>query len=142
MRLPVEVLEKLTNLSGYDQMLEMDTISREYGLSLSEIEAELNVYKSNSMQNKTVPEVDFKPQETKEIVNIDNTESVALNPQYLSNPDQYRMKYNPSHQGVINQSQVTQAIICPTCSAPLGIPNVRPIKVTCPQCLTESTFIN
>jgi hypothetical protein len=53
-----------------------------------------------------------------------------------------RMRYDPTQQGAARQKSVEQAILCPTCSAPLGIPSQRPILVTCPNCMTQSRFEN
>ena len=122
MPLPDDVLAKLASLSGYDQMLEMDAASRNYGLSLAQIESDMAAYK--------------------EEVDLSVAQTINATPTYIDNPDNYRLKYDPSSQGISNQSQVRQAIICPTCSAPLGIPDIRPIKVTCPQCGAESVFHN
>ncbi|MDP6870179.1 MAG: hypothetical protein QGI21_05350 [Candidatus Poseidoniaceae archaeon] len=142
MPLSQEALEKLINLSGYDKMLEMDSISRVHGISLSEIEAEINIYKSNKQQLNASNDVGFEPVEQKDFVNLDEAKSITSSPQYISNPEQYRMKYNPSQQGLQNQSRVSQAIICPSCSSPLGIPEIRPIKITCPECMQETTFVS
>ena len=39
MALPTDVLARLASLSGYDQMLEMDAVSRTHGIGLAEIES-------------------------------------------------------------------------------------------------------
>ena len=143
MALPADVLSRLASLSGYDLMLEMDTISRTHNTGLAEIESQLVAFK----QAATAPPVqqddfveEFVPGAHKEVVDLDQAQPLQTGPQYIDNPDQYRLKYDPSQQGQSNQSQVKQAIICPACSAPLGIPDVRPIKVTCPQCMYEAVF--
>ena len=41
MALPGDVLAKLSSLSGYDQMLEMDAVSRNFGISLGDIESQI-----------------------------------------------------------------------------------------------------
>lgn len=140
MALPQDVLARLASLSGYDQMLEMDAVSRNHGVGLAEIESQLAAYKAGATKNQSNEVADFSPVASKEVVDIENAQPMNTAPKYIDNPDNYRLKYDPSNQGQSNQSQVNQAIICPTCSAPLGIPNVRPIKVTCPQCMTESVF--
>tara|TARA_X000001036_G_scaffold267157_1_gene248048 strand:+ start:434 stop:934 length:501 start_codon:yes stop_codon:yes gene_type:complete len=141
MPLPAEVLAKLASLSGYDLMLEMDAASRNHGAGLAEIESELAAYKAGAVAQTSQPVVDdFAPVAYKEAVDLESAQPLNRGPQYIDNPDQYRMKYNPSQKGVDNQSKVRQAIICPACSSPLGIPDVRPIKVTCPQCMHEAVF--
>ena len=53
----------------------------------------------------------------------------------------YRFEYDPSQDASQRRQQVSQAINCPGCGAALGIPAIRPIKVSCPQCQLESTFM-
>ena len=52
----------------------------------------------------------------------------------------FRFEYDPSQEAAVRRSAVTQAILCPGCGVNLGIPDTRPIKVTCPQCLKETMF--
>lgn len=59
---------------------------------------------------------------------------------YLSDAHRYRVEYDPSKDGLQRQAQIEQAVICPGCGSALGIPATRPIKVTCPNCMTDSTF--
>lgn len=141
MALPQDVLARLASLTGYDQMLEMDSVSRNTGIGLAEIESQVAAYKANPSEQSGVKyQADFQPVASKELVDLSASQPMTKAPKYIDNPDQYRMKYDPSQQGQSNQAQVNQAIICPDCSVPLGIPNVRPIKVTCPQCMSELVF--
>jgi len=140
MALPDDVLARLASLTGYDQMLEMDAINRTRGVGLAEIESQLAAYKARASSPPPNEVVDFSPVASKELIDLEAAQPMSTAPNYIDNPDNYRLRYNPSVQGQSNQSQVNQAIICPACSVPLGIPNVRPIKVRCPQCMTESVF--
>ena len=142
MPLPNDVLAKLAGLSGYDLILEMDVVSRTHGIQLAQIESEIASYKAQATSQGTSGVADFQPVSYKEEVDLSQAQNVQSEPQYISNPENYRMKYNPSAEGKANQSQVNQAIICPHCSSPLGIPNIRPIKVTCPSCFNEAVFQN
>ena len=56
------------------------------------------------------------------------------------NKSNLRFEYDPSQEAAQRRSTVAQAILCPSCGVALGIPDVRPIKVTCPQCLQETEF--
>ena len=143
MPLSHDVLSRLASLSGYDQMLEMDTISRNHGVSLAQIETELASFNAGAQPESTpsTSEIDtFVPGAYKEDVDLSSAQPINTGPQFIDNPDQFRMRYNPSHEGLAHQAQVNQAIICPACSSPLGIPEIRPIKVTCPQCMHEAVF--
>tara|TARA_B100001113_G_scaffold238316_1_gene195935 strand:+ start:32 stop:460 length:429 start_codon:yes stop_codon:yes gene_type:complete len=142
MPLPNDVLAKLAGLSGYDLILEMDVVSRTHGIQLAQIESEIASYKAQATSQGTSGVADFQPVSYKEEVDLSQAQNVQAEPKYISNPENYRMKYNPSAEGRANQSQVNQAIICPHCSSPLGIPNIRPIKVTCPSCFNEAVFHN
>ena len=140
MALPQDVLARLARLSGYDQMLEMDAISRNYGVGLAEIESQLEAYKAGAINSQSNHVADFSPVANKEVAPLEGAQPTNNSPKYIDNPDNYRLRYDPSTRGQSNQSQVNQAIICPACSSPLGIPNIRPIKITCPQCMTETVF--
>ena len=145
MALPGDVLAHLASLSGYEQMLEMDTISRTHGVGLAEIESELAQFKMAATAPASDPapvsfEEEFVPGAYKEAVDLESARPLNVGPTYIDNADQYRMKYDPSQGGQSNQSQVRQAITCPACSSPLGIPEIRPIKVICPQCMHEAVF--
>lgn len=103
MPLPVDVLAKLASLSGYDLMLEMDTASRNHGVGLADIESEIAAYKAGAVAQNHMPvEEQFTPAAYKEVVDLDSAQRMNTGPQYVDNPDQYRMRYNPSKQGVNN----------------------------------------
>ncbi len=144
MPLPNDVLARLCGLSGYEQMLEIDAVSRNHGISSDQIQQEMAAFQAGpvvpTQPTEIDPFADFNPGAHKDLVDLSQAQPVNTGPQFIDKPDQYRMKYNPSQEGRDKQSQVKQAIICPSCSSPLGIPDVRPIRVTCPQCLHEAFF--
>ncbi|DAC65418.1 MAG TPA: hypothetical protein D7I15_05190, partial [Candidatus Poseidoniales archaeon] len=41
-------------------------------------------------------------------------------PNYVTDTSKFRVSYDPSHEGKKRQKQVSQAIVCSNCSAPLG----------------------
>ncbi len=61
-------------------------------------------------------------------------------PDFVEDSHRYRFKYDPSHSGQNRQTRATQAIVCPHCNSALGIPEARPIRVTCPACMMDTTF--
>ena len=130
--IPREELARIAKLSGYDRVLEIDTASRIYGISTQQIEAMLP---NLAGQNSPVDTIQSSEKE------YSNFETVANTPQRIDKSGM-RFDYNPSQDAVQNRQQVTEAILCPTCSAPLGIPSIRPIKITCPACGSESIFNN
>ena len=67
MALPQDVLARLASLSGYDQMLELDAVSRTHGIGQSEIESQIAAYKAGAMQPEAnAPVAEFDPVASKE----------------------------------------------------------------------------
>ena len=112
--------------------MEIDTASRIYGISTQQIEAMLP---NLAGQDSPVDTIQSSGKE------YSNFETIANSPQRIERSGM-RFDYNPSQEAVQNRQQVTEAILCPACSAPLGIPSIRPIKITCPACGSESIFNN
>ena len=140
-QIQANILARLSTMSGYELTLELDSISRELGITTAEIESQIAFYKAHGavqQQQQTVP--DFEPTAVKEMVDLSSAQSMARAPKYIDQPDIYRLKYDPSTQGIEKQSQVQQAIICESCGSPLGIPATRPIEVTCPQCGAQALY--
>ena len=150
MAVPDNVLQSLHTMDGYDQMLAMDKIAREQGVGVEQLQAELQAFIQRGVT--PIPEVPAPqendmdgfpiPGEAAGQSGKSDQQLVTTSPRYIDDPSKLRMRYDPSVEGGERQSGVTQAILCPTCSAPLGIPSTRPIKVTCPNCATESLFEN
>ena len=137
--IPMAELQALSKMDDYDKMLAMDRVSRQYGVSVANIEKQLSDLSSGGIV-KEMPANDdlFVPSKT----STEPSTQLSGAPTYLYNANKFRMKYDPSEESVSKQSQVNQAILCPHCSVPLGIPATRPIKVMCPSCMQESTFYN
>jgi len=130
--IPREELARIAKLSGYDRVLEIDTASRIYGISTQQIEAMLP-----TLAGQDSPQ-DMIQSAGKEYSNLETMEN---SPQRIDKSGM-SFDYNPSQDAMQNRQQVTEAILCPACSAPLGIPSIRPIKITCPACGNESIFNN
>ena len=125
-----EDLIRLASLSGYDRMLAMDAVARTHGVTPADVEVALNAHLGGGQPTATeqappndVPEAPAPPS---------SAESLDLS--------QYRYGYDPTSDAKTRRAQVSQAIRCPTCGSALGIPDVRPIKVTCPACAAVHTF--
>lgn len=137
-QLSSSVLSELANMDEYDRMLALDRIARQHNLTVAQVEEQMKVFQQGG---STQPSMDLvenhaTPNSTTEQA------PVGQQPNYIENGHRYRVRYDPSHDGQSRQSSVEQAILCPHCSAPLGIPAVRPIKVTCPNCMNEAMFEN
>lgn len=106
----------LMSLSGQEQNLQAANIGKKHGLTALQILAML--------PGRTAPEHANKLPITRN----------------FATPNMHRFAYDPSPDAPQRRREVSQAITCPSCAAELGIPSIRPIRVTCPQCSQEHTF--
>ena len=132
------VLSELANMDEYDRMLALDRIARQHNLTVEQVEEQVKAFQQGG---STQPSMSVVEDQATHDPTTDQT-PVGQQPNYIENAHRYRVRYDPSHDGQSRQSSVEQAILCPHCSAPLGIPAVRPIKVTCPNCMNEAMFEN
>ena len=133
----------LVGLSEYERNLAIDKASRELGISVEDIQAEVDAFQGEGF-NQHIPATQEPTRETpkrKSIFSRPKKDKEGT-PQFLDDSHKYRFKYDPSHVGLDRQKVATQAISCSHCKAALAIPEVRPINVTCPACMMESTFEN
>tara|TARA_B100001996_G_scaffold215212_1_gene165407 strand:+ start:147 stop:536 length:390 start_codon:yes stop_codon:yes gene_type:complete len=126
--LPIDVLEKLDSMDEYDRMLAYDRIGSDYRMTASEVESQFNAWKGGAPAGQAI-----LPQSSSSTSNTKKAD-------YIQDASRYRPTYDPSREGRSRQSQIEQAVMCPMCHSALGIPSVRPIKVTCPSCMAETTF--
>ena len=127
---PDNVLQSLAAMTGYERMLEIDRIAASYGVTPAWIEQQISP-PSEANQDQIDPH-QFAPS-TKETPTLPSSPS-------LIDKQNLRFEYDPSAEAAQRRERVDKAILCPSCGAALGIPSVRPIKVTCPQCLQETIF--
>ena len=138
---PDSVISRLISMDGYEQMLEIDRITVEYGASEDEVMQLMASAKGDSPTPQLDPFVDPSFSRSKSVdYDLEPTSNATDKPEALENAHRFRMDYDPSASGRARQSQVEQAIVCSACRSPLGIPSIRPIRVTCPHCMHESLF--
>ena len=140
-KIPAVILQHFVGLSEYERSLAIDKASRELGMSVEEIQAEVNAFQGEGF-NQHIPaaqEPNLETPKKKSIFSRPKNENEG-GPEFLNDSHKYRFRYDPSHAGLDRQKDATQAISCPHCKAALAIPNIRPINVTCPACMMESTF--
>ena len=140
-RIPAVLLQQFIGMSDYERDLAIDRSSRELGLTIKEITSQLEEFQGGQVKpsNNTPSEPQVPSRESNVKSGNDQKEG---SPRFLENTHKYRFTYDPSQSGKRRQSEVDQAIVCPHCNAALGIPSIRPISVTCPACMMESTFEN
>ena len=122
-------LQRLAGLQGYDLTLEIDAMSRKYGISPDEIIAVLRA----TTQSQQPTQQQFEPVASKTVPELPNR------PREISMQGLH-FEYDPSTGAKDKRAQVDQAIVCPGCGVALGIPSRRPIKIKCPQCLHVATY--
>ena len=122
-------LQRLTGLEGYDLTLEIDVMSRKYGMSTDQIVAILR----SSNQSTQPTQQPFEPVASKTVPELPNR------PREISMQGLH-FDYDPTAGAKDKRAQVDQAIMCPGCGVALGIPSRRPIKIKCPQCLHVATY--
>ena len=122
-------LQRLAGLQGYDLTLEIDVMSRKYGMSPDQIVAILR----SSNQSTQPTQQPFEPVASKTVPELPNR------PREISMQGLH-FDYDPTAGAKDKRAQVDQAIMCPGCGVALGIPSRRPIKIKCPQCLNVATY--
>ena len=127
----------LRSLSGYDLSLEVAKMATKYGLPEATIMAMLP---SQNPPGYDEGEYDPSPQANSNTPVVDNNYKDYTTPAQVMDKSNFRFEYDPTPGVSQRRQNVDQAILCPECGVALGIPAIRPIKVTCPQCLLESTF--
>ena len=158
---PEHEISALRILSGYDQMLEISRVTKQYDVTEAELMEALNSVaqpSQSSMLGKPAPPPLGKPAPpplgkpappspdtlsasatapfTPDVKEAPSLPATAT----MLDKSNFRFDYDPSQEATQRRAAVAQAILCPGCGVALGIPDVRPIKVTCPQCLQESLF--
>ena len=150
---PEHEIAALRILSGYDQMLEISRVTKQYDVTEAELMETLNPVAQPSqspMLGKPAPPSLGKPAPPSPDT-LSASATAPFTPDVKEAPilpstatmldkSNFRFDYDPSQEAAQRRAAVAQAILCPGCGVALGIPDVRPIKVTCPQCLQESLF--
>ena len=131
-------MEVLRSLSGYDLTLEIAKMSTKYGIAKNEILAMLSQntnpgYDSSGVYDPSPKSLSNSSTSDSEYKNYNTSAKVI-------DKSSFRFQYDPTPGVEQRREKVDQAILCPSCGVALGIPSIRPIKVTCPECLQETTF--
>ena len=134
---PEHELVALSAMTGYDQTLEIERLCQVYNLD----EMTLRAAMASTVRSETTgaTPIDRTWDTThKAIPGLEDARAPTA--PTLVDKRQFRFEYDPTREASQRREQVNQAILCSACGVALGIPDVRPIKVTCPSCLFESTY--
>ena len=137
MKIPAIKLQQFIGMDDYERKLTIDRLSRELGLSITEIENEIRDFEQGINSPGSKSEIDV-PKNKSNFISSDESSEGA--PKFISDAHRYRFTYDPSKDAKERQSSVNQAILCPHCNVGIGIPPIRPIKGMCPSCRIESVF--
>jgi hypothetical protein len=137
MKIPATKLQQFIGMDDYERKLTIDRLSRELGLSITEIENEIRDFEQGINSPGSKLKIDI-PEKKSNFISSDESSEGA--PEFISDAHRYRFTYDPSKDAKERQSNVNQAILCPHCDVGIGIPPIRPIKVMCPSCRIESLF--
>ncbi|MDP6199234.1 MAG: hypothetical protein QF531_00550 [Candidatus Poseidonia sp.] len=138
--IPAQELAALSSMSGYEQMLEIDRLCRVYSTDEASIRAALAQLSNDARpaaQQTSAPTADWDTSH-KDVPQLGQA-TPASTPTVVDK-NQFRFEYDPTREATARREQVSQAILCSGCGVALGIPDVRPIKVTCPSCMFETTY--
>lgn len=138
MTLEASDMTLLRSLSGSDLALEVANMSSKYGIPEATIMAMLPSQKNS--QYLQFGDYDPSPQATPNVPVIDTNYKDNTTPSQVMDKSNFRFEYDPTPGVSQRRQNIDQAILCPSCGVALGIPAIRPIKVTCPQCMQETTF--
>ena len=136
---PEHELHALKAMTGYEQLLELDRLCKAYGVDEATLQAAMASLGASSVtQSPPAPAPGSWDTAHKEVLGLER----AVAPTTPTYVDKQRLhfEYDPSREAAQRREQVNQAILCSACGVALGIPDIRPIKVTCPACLFETTY--
>ncbi len=137
--IPEHEIRALKAMTGYDQLLELDRLCKAYGVDEATLQAAMaSLGTSSAAQPPPAPASGSWDTTHKELPGLER----AVAPTTPTYVDKQRLhfEYDPSRGAAQRREQVNQAILCSACGVALGIPDIRPIKVTCPACLFETTY--
>ncbi len=139
-RIPAVKLQQLMGLDDYELTLAIDRVATELGMTPAQVQAELDSIEAGSASGKIDSAIAPEVAKRTSIFRTEVEDHGEGAPTYVTDTSKFRVSYDPSHEGKKRQEQVSQAIVCSNCSAPLGIPDIRPIRVVCPSCQMEMTY--
>ena len=112
-RIPAVILQHFVGLSEYERNLAIDKASRELGMSVEEIQAQVDSFQGDGFNNNLPVNEENTPEAPKKrsIFSRPKKEKEG-GPEFLDDSHRYRFRYDPSHVGLDRQKDATQAITC------------------------------
>ena len=139
--IPEAVVNQLLAMDGYDRILAADQQAKKLGIAPEDLLTQLSHIEAERAKGSDT-EVSADEYAADLSGDTNEAELVVHSARRIADMSRFRLRYAADDQARSNQSMVNDAVLCPNCSAPLGIPDVRPIKVTCPACSVESLLMS
>jgi hypothetical protein len=136
---PEHELRAVKAMTGYDQLLELDRLCKAYGVDEATLQAAMaNLGNAPTAQTPPAPAHGSWDTTHKDVPGLE--QAVAPTAPTYVDKQRLHFEYDPSREATQRREHVNQAILCSACGVALGIPDIRPIKVTCPACMFETTY--
>ncbi len=139
--IPDTIVNQLLAMEGYDRILAADQQAKKLNITPEQLLAQLAQIEAER-ERGTNQEVGTDEYAADLSGDTNEAELVVHSARRIADMSRFRLRYAADDEARGNQSMVNDAVLCPNCSAPLGIPDVRPIKVTCPACSVESLIMS
>lgn len=136
--IPEHELAAVNGMDGYEQLLEIDRLCKVHGVDEATLRAAMASASGGSPSAPTTPDTSASWDTSHK--HVPDVHQASPTVPKMVDKRQFRFEYDPSREAAQRRAQVNQAILCSACGVALGIPDVRPIRVTCPACLFETTY--
>jgi len=93
MRIPATKLQQFIGMDDYERKLTIDRLSRELGLSVTEIENEIRDFEQGMNSPGSKLEIDIPEKKSNFISSHESSEGA---PEFISDAHRYRFTYDPS----------------------------------------------
>ena len=121
-KIPATILQHFIGLSDYERKLAVDKAARDLGMTVDQIEAEIESFQSGGFNQDQPTSVapTAAPQRKSKFKRPNKDKEDGTD--FVDDSHRYRFKYDPSHSGQARQTRATQAIVCPTATRHWGYP--------------------
>jgi len=136
--IPDHIITGLIRLDPYDRLLEAQRLGPQFGMNPDDLVAYIaTIEATRKTPNTENSSLNPLTQDIEEEASL-----IVPSAERIVDSGRYRLRYAPDDATKDRQESVSDAVLCPSCSAPLGIPSIRPIKVTCPACGVDSLIMS
>ena len=139
-KVPEHELAAVRNLTGYDQMLEIDRLCKTYGLDETMLRAMMASASGGAGATAPQPTAQTWDTSHKEAPSLEQARPPAA--PTLVDKQQFRFEYDPSREAAARREQVSQAILCSALRCGFGHSRRSPHQDNLPCLPLETTYTN